>query len=619
MRAVRKVVTMGLDKTLFRAAFAHAAEAMMLADDTGQLVEVNAAACALFGLTADALLACRVPELPLADGDGEQAWLAFLKRGMARGDVRIQRKDGTLRVVAHNAIANVAPGYHLSVMRDVTAERAGEEARKRLEAIVASTNDAIVGTDGQMRVTSWNRAAEVIFGYSAAEMLGQPVAVLIPQDRRGEFGPLHARVLRGGEMAPFECQRQRKDGTLVDVALSAAPIRDAAGNLIGTAAILRDISEAKQLRTQLMTADRLATTGTLAAGIAHEINNPLTGVVAHLETAKWLLSELPSQRGLDELQTSIDDAALAANQVRQISRDLKVFSRPDAEHHQLVRVEDVLDSALRMMWNEVRYKACVIKHYGESRPVEANQTRLGQVFVNLLLNAAHAIAPGNLDTNHVTLVTRDAGASVVIEVTDTGCGMDAATLSQVFEPFFSTKGPEKGSGIGLTISRDIVRALGGELTAESAPGRGSTFRVTLPAAAATVPQIVGREWRRRVLIIDDEPMLARALAQLLGRTHDVTALSDPEAALQLLLDGTEFDCILTDQLMPRLSGLALYQRLEALRPHLARRVVFLSGDVTSDEALAIRDATGAPCLEKPVTAATLRLTVQAVLDGGAAA
>ena len=246
-------------------------------------------------------------------------------------------------------------------------------------------------------------------------------------------------------------------------------------------------AEQRRLQEQLMVAERMASVGTLAAGVAHEINNPLAAVVANLELALRTVERLPRELpDLAELRAELRDAHEAAHLVRQIVRDVKVFSRSVDERAGPVDVRQVLDSTVRMAWNEIRHRARLHKHYDSVPPVWTTDARLGQVFLNLLINAAQAIEIGHVDSNQIRLATRtDDRGRAVVEIADTGVGISSENLGRIFAPFFTTKPPGSGTGLGLSISHRIVKELGGELRLASEPGRGTVASVALPAASTT--------------------------------------------------------------------------------------------------------------------------------------
>lgn len=378
---------------------------------------------------------------------------------------------------------------------------------------------------------------------------------------------------------------------------------------------LREVAvraERRKMEEQLLIADRMASVGTLAAGVAHEINNPLAAVIANLELMSRDLSRIAGALQItDRLHDVFDelrDARESADRLRHIVRDIKIFSRAtDEEHRGPVDVQRIMESSLRMAWNEIRHRARLVKEYGVVPFVEANEARLGQVFLNLIVNAAQAIREGDADHNQIRVITRLGSAeSVVVEIRDTGCGIPPENLRRIFDAFFTTKPVGVGTGLGLSICHRIVSGLGGRLEVESQVNKGSVFRVTLPKARSDVeaprrPSAPVRTAKRRgrVLVVDDEPMIATAIRRALSLDHDVVTTETAIAALEHILGGDSFDIIVCDLMMPQMTGMDLYHELVERAPEQAARMVFLSGGAFTAAARAFLDDVPNQRLEKP--------------------
>jgi signal transduction histidine kinase len=394
------------------------------------------------------------------------------------------------------------------------------------------------------------------------------------------------------------------------------------------AAIERELQEASvraenlRMHEQLMISDSMASMGTLAAGIAHEINNPLASVMANVDLATSAVKSIESTTGalpeLEEMKEELRDAREAVERIRNIVRDLKIFSRPKKDDASVVSVEKVLESTLRMAWNEIRYRARLVKNFGSMPTVVANESRLGQVFLNLVVNAAQAMAEGRWEDNRLTISTgTDAAGNALIEVRDTGTGMSEDVLSRVFQPFFTTKPVGVGTGIGLSICHRIVSDLNGTIEVESEPGKGSLFRVSLPPAHGAVleqeaPPLsteVRPKRRGRVLVIDDEPMIRSAVIRAIGREHEVVAVQNPDEAVTRLKDGEQYDVILCDLLMPEISGMDLYETIVAMDRQQARKVIFLSGGAFTPRARAFLAEVPNQRIEKPFDPIHLRALI----------
>lgn len=389
--------------------------------------------------------------------------------------------------------------------------------------------------------------------------------------------------------------------------------------------VLEDITERMRLQTQLVMADRLVSLGTLAAGVAHEINNPLMWVISNLEFVGRQLAvsglERADAEGHGRVVRSLSQAREGVERVRQIVRSLRTFSRGDDERRGALVVPQVIDTSIEIAWNQIRHRATLRRAYQSVPPVEANEARLGQVFLNLLVNAAQAIpedAPADAHEIVVSTWWDSTRERVVIEVRDTGRGIARELLGRVFDPFFTTKPVGEGTGLGLAICHGIVRSLKGDMEVESEPGKGSAFRVLLPAAKtgsqpkkiSTPP--VGPARPVRVLVVDDEPNLRTSLAQILSIEHEVEALESARMALEKVRAGCRWDVVLCDVMMPDMSGVDLYRALEHEAPELLPRTVFLTGGAFTQRAAEFLAAVPNPRLEKPFEIDDLRLLIQKV-------
>jgi CheY-like chemotaxis protein/two-component sensor histidine kinase len=378
-------------------------------------------------------------------------------------------------------------------------------------------------------------------------------------------------------------------------------------------AIARDLTERNRLEAQLLLADRLASVGTLAAGVAHEINNPLGYVLGNLNV---LVSGFAAQASLTpELKQALQDAVHGAKRVRDIVQDLQTFSRGESQRRGAVDVLRVMDVSIRMAYSALRHRARLERDYKEVPPVDGSESRLGQVFLNLLVNAAQAMPDRPVDENEVKVSVRTDAAHVIIEVRDNGIGMTEAVRRRIFDPFYTTKTIGEGTGLGLSICHSIVVSMGGTIAVESAPNAGATFTVKLPlgredAAAEPVEEMPASLSRReRVLVIDDEPMIGVMIRRLLAAHCDVLPLTSPREALRRIGAAERFDAILCDLMMPRMNGIEFYAELKALAPELARRTGFLTGGAVTPQARKFLQENADRYLEKPVELGKLRAFV----------
>jgi signal transduction histidine kinase len=416
------------------------------------------------------------------------------------------------------------------------------------------------------------------------------------------------------------------------------------------AAIERELREAtnraerRTIQEQLVISDRMVSVGTLAAGVAHEINNPLAVVLGSLQVIAKDVQQL--SRGLEKLQDeagpastarlarlqstaasladALRDADEGGERVRTIVRDLRVFSRSEGEVREPVDVHGVLESSLRMARNEIRHRANVVRRFGDVPRVYGNEARLGQVFLNLIVNAAQAIPEGNTDHNTITITTRRLDDMVAVEIADTGAGIAPEVLPLIFDVFFTTKEIGVGTGLGLAICHRIVTAMNGRIEAESQLGAGTTFRVVLPRARTGrtlgVPilpsPLDAAPPPRSVLAVEDEPMVGRTIQRLLS-PHRVTVVTRAREALARIVAGEHFDVILCDVMMPELTGMDFHARLRETRPDLADQVIFLSGGAFTPRAREFFEKIPNPRLDKPIDAARLRHLVEGAPHGKA--
>jgi len=299
---------------------------------------------------------------------------------------------------------------------------------------------------------------------------------------------------------------------------------------------------------------------------------------------------------------------------------LKTFSRGEEESTRALDVRPVLESALAVCLNEVRHRARVRRELGEVARVVANEARLGQVFLNLLVNAAQAIPDGQVERHEIALRTfMDEKGRVVVEVADTGSGIAPEHLERIFDPFFTTKPVGVGTGLGLSICHGIVSALGGEIQVDSQVGKGTRVRVVLPAEAQQVEVLPARvvkpvappSRQARLLVVDDEPLVARGVTRLLEGECSAESTSSAKEALERLSKGERFDLLLCDVMMPEMSGEAFFHQLAQVAPDQRERVVFITGGAFTTEARAFLESLPpGRCLFKPLAAEELRALVR---------
>jgi two-component system cell cycle sensor histidine kinase/response regulator CckA len=390
----------------------------------------------------------------------------------------------------------------------------------------------------------------------------------------------------------------------------------------GAVLYVRDATDEREREIGRLQAEKLASIGLLAAGVAHEINNPAAFVLANIEALTGhlrLVEERLRDPDVEGARRGLSDLLFEANvilqeskegmaRIHRIVRDLGSFSHTDEEAIVPMNVNSAIDSALGMLRNELKYRARVERDLRAVRLVRASAPRLGQVFLNLILNAAQALDEAGSRRNLVTVRSFDDGPDVVVEISDNGPGIAAEVLPRIFESFFTTKPRGMGTGLGLPISLGIVRTLGGELVVDSRAGEGATFRVRLPADESRAPArpsttpapVPARGYpRRRVLAVDDEALLLKAYRRMLGEAHELTTALGGTEALRILGRDIAFDVVLCDLQMPEVSGMELFAAVRERFPSLADRFVFVTGGAFSSDARKFLEDSVAVVIQKP--------------------
>jgi two-component system, NtrC family, sensor kinase len=390
-----------------------------------------------------------------------------------------------------------------------------------------------------------------------------------------------------------------------------------------TAALEKSLEQLKRAQDQLQLADRLASVGQLAAGVAHEINNPLAYITSNLRFVgdELKLGRPSSPEERNELVQALQEALEGSQRVAHIVRDLKQFSRGDENDEGPAFLEEVLRSVFKMAAPELRHRTRLVSETTGGGWVRGSSARLGQVFLNLVLNAVQAMPTGRpMDENVVQLHVFRRGEEVWVEIKDTGVGMAPQVRARIFDPFFTTRPVGEGTGLGLAVCHGIVTAVGGRIEVESEVGRGSTFRVALkvaeePTEEVTSPDLVSnttvvRE-RRLVLVVDDEPHVRKALERML-RQHELRFANGGPEALAMLQAEPEIEVVLCDLMMPDMSGMELYARVAQCMPGRERTFLFMTGGGFTLEARAFLESVSNAVVDKPVDPATLGPLVSAI-------
>jgi PAS domain S-box-containing protein len=515
------------------------------------------------------------------------------------------------------SIANVVAAF-LELQATFEALR---RSREGFRALIEEAPDLILVHRGGSIVYGNAVARELVGVDTVAELVGRPLSSLAHPDDRAEI-----------ERRVAEPKGPQRRGPPMPVRMSTPGGAERLHELVslpssfeGEPAIIsfgRDLTERHEMQLRLQLADRMVSVGTLAAGVAHELNNPLAYVTANLQflgdelhAFGPVLEQTPVAPRLRHAEESLREAYEGASRLRVIVKDLSTFSRGEGETRGPVDLRPVVESSLNMAQNQIRHRATVVRDLQAVPKVLGNAARLGQVALNLLVNAAQAIPEGNAAVNRIEVRTRLAGGMVCFEVKDSGAGIPQRLLGRIFDPFFTTKAPGIGTGLGLSICHSIVTSMGGTIEVESAPGQGTTFRVLLPPTAdlpavAPPPTLPAAATRGKLLVVDDEPLVGLALKRALQREHDVTVLQSGRAALERLRAGEQYDAVVSDLLMPDCTGMELYEALCTLSPALAGKTLFLTGGAFTEGAREFLARPGIRSLEKPFDVDLLRAAVR---------
>jgi PAS domain S-box-containing protein len=466
----------------------------------------------------------------------------------------------------------------------------------------------IVRAEGEIRFAN-ARAALTVGASSPSVLVGRSVLELVaPEDQERCQNILAQRrvVPAGGGRSELRLVRPGREPAVIEPSLLREIDFDDERSIL---VVARDVTEERQLRLQLQLAGQLASVGTLAAGVAHEINNPLAFVSAalvfvqdHMKT----LADHPAPELWNEMKQALAEASEGTRRIRDIVRDLKTFSHSAPAEGQRADLKAAAEWALKVTAHQLRHRCKVRQELGAVPAVAGNEARLGQVLVNLLVNAVQALPETHSEENLIRVSTfTDEQGRAAVEVEDNGHGIPPEHMARIFDPFFTTKPMGQGTGLGLALSHAIVTEAGGEIQVRSQLGTGTCFRVVLPAvepapAHKEVPSAPRPATRAlRVLVVDDEPSIGSALKRTLGRIHEVVATTEAQQALELLRLGKRFDAILCDVMMPHMSGIEFYRALQEQFPALVSRVIFMTGGSFTDAAREFLARVSNPTLDKP--------------------
>jgi hypothetical protein len=630
-------------------------DAVVAVDRDGTIIQINSQAQELFGYLRDELIGQKVevlvPESYRSQHHHHRQNFAAAPKTRRMGadlDLYGRRRNGSQFPVeiSLSPVSTENGTFVLSAIRDIsdrkriaeelrraneelhrrTAEQLGEY-RSRLASIIDSSDDAIIAKDLDGIITSWNKGAERIYGYTPEETVGKHISFLVPSERPDEIPGILQKIAQGETIQHYESARVTKDGRRLDVSISVSPLRDAKGDIVGASAIARDITAQKRAESQLRQSQKMEAIGRLAGGVAHDFNNVLAIVNA---CAEFLRDRIDPAA---EPSSYIENIKKATERGASLTRQLLAFSRSHEIQPRVLdlneRLKDIGKLLRPLMGDDVEI---LIVSKSPAAVVEADPGQLDQVVVNLAVNARDAMPNGGKFILETRAARFDeafaeqhqdmaAGKYVVLAVSDTGNGMDEATVSRIFEPFFTTKEVGKGTGLGLSTVYGIVKQSAGHILVYSEPGHGTTFKIYLPCAdhkigiesKPEVEIVAPKRQGTTILLVEDDEIM-RSLTRQLLQEHGYTVFDadDGKSALEWVESHPgQIDLLLTDVVMRRMSGPELVERLSASHPNL--QVVYMSG--YTGELIAEREVLkrGITLLEKPFTRTALLNTIHTTL------
>ncbi|MEO7426423.1 MAG: PAS domain S-box protein [Fibrobacteria bacterium] len=477
-----------------------------------------------------------------------------------------------------------------ALQAELKQRRLHEQESQQYSAIVRTSSDAIISKDLNSIVTSWNKGAEAIFGYSTEEMIGKSITLLIPANLQDEEGIILARIRNGETIKHYETVRQRKDGKLIQISLTISPIKDSAGNIVGASKIARDITDIKSTEEQLRQSQKMEAIGRLAGGIAHDFNNLLTSINGFTDMA---LAEVGKE---SEVADYLSEVKKSGERAAALTQQLLAYSRKQILSPKITNLNEVVTDMDRMLrrviGEDVTIRTTLHPNLGT---VRVDPTQVQQIIVNLAINARDAMPGGGTLALETANVFTDAnsmshhfdappGPFVRLSVRDTGTGMSPEVKARIFEPFFTTKPIGQGTGLGLSSVYGIVKQSGGGITFESEPGIGTTFNVFFPlvdskertADTGLAPAIPPLPSKGTVLLAEDEGAVRKFLASTLRRSgYKVLEAPDGAIALETGRHAEKLDLLLTDVVMPGLNGGKLAEELKSIHPGI--KILFVSG------------------------------------------
>jgi two-component system cell cycle sensor histidine kinase/response regulator CckA len=602
----------------------------------GIVLSWNPASERIFGYSADEMIGSSIYRLIPPDLYGEEREvLSQIRQGrrVAHFETTRRRKDGTLFPVdltvspVLDATGTVAGAS--SIKRDISDRRTAAATSARLAAIVQSSEDAIISKTLDGTVLDWNGAAERMYGFSYSEIVGRSIYLLVPDELRSEERTILERVARGEHVAHYETMRRRRDGSLINVALTLSPIHGGAGLIVGASSIQRDISERKRAEEALRQASKMEAIGALAGGLAHDFNNQLYAVsgFAHFIGRDPGLSPA-SRADLLEIHNTTERMASLTRQLLAFARQ-QVLSPETLDLN--AAVQDTGPMLQRLIGSAIAIDLVLAPG---PKWVRVDRAQLVQVLLNLVINARDAMPNGGrieirtetLEVSPGQVLNRlqvpvEPGGYAELMVSDAGQGIAPEHLAHIFEPFYTTKEVGLGTGLGLATVDGIISQSGGHIQVRSVPGRGTSIKILLPLCPEPTPSApTGKSHRSlggsrgRILVVDDEEAIRAVVGRMLqAEGYEVLRARDGLEALRGLQEvGGAVDLVITDLVMPGMGGRLLADELARRYPEVA--IVWMSGHPRDVEFPREVPGSERAFLMKPVAPEVLLDTVSQVLQ-----
>jgi PAS domain S-box-containing protein len=538
----------------------------------------------------------------------------------------MERADGTrfpAEVTVGPLLSSTNPPSYLVTIEDVTERRRAERQLRFQARLLDLIGEAVIATDAAGRVTYWNRYAEELYGWDREEAMGRVVMELTtPALSAGEAAEVMETV-RGGEVWSGELVVSRRDGSRFPAHVTNAPIFKRDGEVAGIVGVSADLTEQKELEQKFLQAQKMEAIGRLAGGVAHDFNNLLTAIRGHLDLA---LAETP---GSSPLAHDLAEARKGADRATALTSQLLAFSRRQALRPEVLDPCSIADNLHPMLDRLIGEDVQLDVRCDEPLwPLEVDRHRVEQVILNLAINARDAMPRGGrliiaISNRPGTGRENRAGNAqdfVEIRVSDTGVGISPRDMDRVFEPFYTTKDPTRGTGLGLAVVHGVVSQSGGRIEVDSEPGEGTTFRVLLPRShkepnppqaeevEAVTPSVVAD-----ILLVEDDQAVRQLASRVLERAgHRVDAHASPAGALEALANDGRYDLLVTDVVIPEMTGPELANRVRERSPETA---VLLTSGYSAEHVHGLTDGIedDSPLLAKPFSPTELLMAVDEVL------